>query len=141
MACLKRLGAAKAEVGELEFCESCVLGKAHKLSFPKAKHTTKGIMEYIHSDLWGSPSTQIKGSSVCELTTVWNFAIICLMISATDPESNVTGPVLLTLRLYTDRPHLGLMLMRLLLLLLKVEMSLLKMTVIQTPRMIQMKKG
>lgn len=31
------------EVGELEFCKICVLGKSHKLSFPKAKHTTKGV--------------------------------------------------------------------------------------------------
>ncbi|CAA7014732.1 unnamed protein product [Microthlaspi erraticum] len=45
------------EIGELGFCESCVLGKSHKQSFPKAKHTTKGILEYVHSDLWGSPST------------------------------------------------------------------------------------
>uniref|UniRef100_A0A1J3ITH4 Retrovirus-related Pol polyprotein from transposon TNT 1-94 n=1 Tax=Noccaea caerulescens TaxID=107243 RepID=A0A1J3ITH4_NOCCA len=45
------------EIGELGFCESCVLGKSHKQSFSKAKHTTKGILEYVHSDLWGSPST------------------------------------------------------------------------------------
>ncbi|CAA7023985.1 unnamed protein product [Microthlaspi erraticum] len=47
----------RMEIGELGFCESCVLGKSHKQSFPKAKHTTKGILEYVHSDLWGSPST------------------------------------------------------------------------------------
>ena len=47
----------KTEVGKLEFCEGCVLGKTHKLSFPTAQHTTKGILEYVHSDLWGSPST------------------------------------------------------------------------------------
>ena len=47
----------KTEVGKLEFYERCVLGKTHKLSFPTAKHTTKGILEYVHSDLWGSPST------------------------------------------------------------------------------------
>ena len=44
------------DVKTLEFCENCVLGKAHKLSFPKGKHTTKEVLEYIHSDLWGSPS-------------------------------------------------------------------------------------
>ena len=47
----------KTEVGKLDFCEGCVLGKSHKQSFPTAKHTTKGILEYVHSDLWGSPST------------------------------------------------------------------------------------
>lgn len=45
------------EVEGLEFCESCALGKAHKQSFQKAKHVTKGILDYVHSDLWGSPST------------------------------------------------------------------------------------
>jgi len=45
------------EVDKLEFCESCVLGKSHKQSFPTAKHTTKGILDYIHSDLSGSSST------------------------------------------------------------------------------------
>ena len=42
---------------KLEFCETCVLGKSHKQSFPAAKHTTTEILEYIHSDLWGAPST------------------------------------------------------------------------------------
>ncbi|CAA7055049.1 unnamed protein product [Microthlaspi erraticum] len=46
----------KDEVSNLGFCEACTMGKAHKQSFPKAKHTTKAILEYVHSDLWGSPS-------------------------------------------------------------------------------------
>lgn len=45
------------EMDKLEFCESCVLGKSHKQSFPTAKHTTNAILDYVHSDLWGSPST------------------------------------------------------------------------------------
>jgi len=45
------------EVTKLELCESCVLGKSDKQSFPTAKHTTKGILDYIHSDLLGSPYT------------------------------------------------------------------------------------
>ena len=47
----------KEEVGKLEFCEGCAMGKAHKQKFPKAKHTTKGVLDYIHTDLWGSPNT------------------------------------------------------------------------------------
>ena len=42
-------------VCSLDFCESCVLGKSHKLKFAKATHTSKGILEYVHYDLWGSP--------------------------------------------------------------------------------------
>ncbi|XP_013728870.1 uncharacterized mitochondrial protein AtMg00300-like [Brassica napus] len=45
------------EVKTLDFCEHCIIGKSHKQSFPKVKHVTKGILEYVHSDLWGSPST------------------------------------------------------------------------------------
>ena len=41
-------------ISSLEFCESCVLGKSHKLKFAKATHTSKGILEYVHSDLWSS---------------------------------------------------------------------------------------
>lgn len=45
------------EMDKLEFCESCVLRKSHKQSFPTAKHTTKAILDYVHSDLWGSPTS------------------------------------------------------------------------------------
>lgn len=45
------------EMDKLDFCESCVLRKSHKQSFPTAKHTTKAILDYVHSDLWGSPTT------------------------------------------------------------------------------------
>lgn len=47
----------REEIGHLGFCEACAMGKSHKQSFPKAKHTTRGILDYIHSDLWGSPNT------------------------------------------------------------------------------------
>lgn len=45
------------EIGKLEFCEGCAMGKAHRQKFPKAKHFTKEVLEYIHTDLWGSPNT------------------------------------------------------------------------------------
>ena len=41
-------------VTSLEFCESCMLGKTHKLKFARASHTSNCILEYVHSDLWGS---------------------------------------------------------------------------------------
>ena len=54
---VKEVFIPKTEVGKLEFCEGCVLGKSYKQSFPTAKHTSKGILEYVHSNLWGYPST------------------------------------------------------------------------------------
>ena len=46
------------EVHTLDFREECVLGKSHKQNFPEAKHTSTSILEYIHSDLWGSVSNE-----------------------------------------------------------------------------------
>ena len=31
-----------------------MLGKSHKLKFARASHTSNCILEYVHSDLWGS---------------------------------------------------------------------------------------
>ena len=41
------------KLGELKFCEHCVFGKQHWIKFPKAIHTTKGTIDYIHADCWG----------------------------------------------------------------------------------------
>ena len=41
------------KIGTLEFCEHCVLGKQKKVSFSTGKHKTGGVLDYIHSDLWG----------------------------------------------------------------------------------------
>ena len=41
------------KLDELKFCEHCVFGKQHRIKFPKAIHTTKGTLDYIHADCWG----------------------------------------------------------------------------------------
>lgn len=38
---------------KLEFCEHCVLGKQKRISFSTITHRTRGIVDYIHSDLCG----------------------------------------------------------------------------------------
>lgn len=45
-----------SEISELKQCEDCILGKSHRLSFKTGKHTSQEILEYVHSDLWGSPN-------------------------------------------------------------------------------------
>lgn len=45
------LGSHKME--PLKFCEHCVLGKQHRIKFPKTAHTTKATLDYIHLDCWG----------------------------------------------------------------------------------------
>ena len=37
----------------LGFYEDCVLGKASRLKFESAVHSTKEKLAYIHSNLWG----------------------------------------------------------------------------------------
>ena len=38
---------------KLDFCEHCVFGKQTRVKFSLGIHTTKGILDYIHSYLWG----------------------------------------------------------------------------------------
>ncbi|KAH9778820.1 Integrase catalytic domain-containing protein [Citrus sinensis] len=47
------------KLGNLDFCEDCVLGKATRSSFKRSVHKSKDKLEYVHSDLWG-PAQQIS---------------------------------------------------------------------------------
>ncbi|KAG8483146.1 hypothetical protein CXB51_022101 [Gossypium anomalum] len=38
---------------KLKFCEHCVFGKQKRVRFTRGIHNMKGMLEYIHSDLWG----------------------------------------------------------------------------------------
>ena len=44
-----------AKTCKLKFCQHCVLGKKTKLKFGTAIHRTKGILDYVHTDVWSSP--------------------------------------------------------------------------------------
>jgi transposase InsO family protein len=37
----------------MEFCEHYVFGKHKRVKFNTAIHTTEGILDYVHADLWG----------------------------------------------------------------------------------------
>ncbi|KAM1225757.1 hypothetical protein ACFX13_045186 [Malus domestica] len=41
-----------AKACKLEFCEHCVLGKQTRVKFGTAIHHTKGILDYVHTDVW-----------------------------------------------------------------------------------------
>lgn len=43
-------------VSDIQFCEDCVKGKTHKVSFGPAQHVTRDKLDYIHSNLWSSPN-------------------------------------------------------------------------------------
>ena len=63
-----------AGTGKLEFCEHCVLGKQKKVSFSTAKHRTQGIVDYIHSDLWGPLRVPSFGGKRYMLTFIDDFS-------------------------------------------------------------------
>ncbi|RVW66143.1 Retrovirus-related Pol polyprotein from transposon TNT 1-94 [Vitis vinifera] len=59
------------ETGKLKFCETCVMGKQRRVKFSMGSHTTNGVLEYIHSDLWGpSPVESHSGCSFKEWKTM-----------------------------------------------------------------------
>uniref|UniRef100_A0ACD5Y5J0 Uncharacterized protein n=1 Tax=Avena sativa TaxID=4498 RepID=A0ACD5Y5J0_AVESA len=51
-------------LGKFEFCEHCVFGKHKRVKFNASVHTTKGILDYMHADVWGpSRKTSIGGAN------------------------------------------------------------------------------
>ena len=38
---------------DLKSCEQYIMGKSKKQPFPKGKHTSKSVLEYAYSDIWG----------------------------------------------------------------------------------------
>ncbi|KAH9698871.1 Integrase catalytic domain-containing protein [Citrus sinensis] len=63
-----------SQISELDFCEDCVLGKATRNSFGKSVHSTKGILEYIHSDLWGPAQTMSLGGNTYFLSLIDDYS-------------------------------------------------------------------
>ncbi|KAH9678410.1 hypothetical protein KPL71_025698 [Citrus sinensis] len=49
------------KLSSLGFCEDCILGKASRLKFESAVHSTKERLAYIHSDLWGPAQVDSLG--------------------------------------------------------------------------------
>jgi transposase InsO family protein len=49
---------------KLDFCKHCIYGKQNRQRFKTGRHTSEGILDYIHSDVWGpSPTISYGGSS------------------------------------------------------------------------------
>nr|GEX70631.1 retrovirus-related Pol polyprotein from transposon TNT 1-94 [Tanacetum cinerariifolium] len=60
--------------GRLEFCENCILGKSHRVSFGVARHTTQGVIDYVHSDLWGLSHVESLGGNMYFLFIVNDYS-------------------------------------------------------------------
>lgn len=51
------------KISDLEFCEHCVFGEMHRVKFSTRQHYTKGILDYVHSDLWGPSRIPLHGGN------------------------------------------------------------------------------
>ena len=68
---------------KLEFCEHCIFGKHKRVKFNASVHTTKGILDYVHADVWGpSRETYLCGANY--------------MLTAIDDYSRKVWPYFLT---------------------------------------------
>ena len=63
-----------AKTCKLDFCEQCVLGKQKRVKFGTAIHNTEGILDYIHTDVWGPTKTASLGGKHYFVTFVDDFS-------------------------------------------------------------------
>ncbi|CAH9141104.1 unnamed protein product [Cuscuta epithymum] len=68
----------KDSVSPIPFCESCVLGKQHKVTFPSSPYPnpTKctSVLEYVHADVWGPASVSTHGGKRYFLSIIDDFS-------------------------------------------------------------------
>ncbi|KAG8493469.1 hypothetical protein CXB51_010771 [Gossypium anomalum] len=71
---LRKIGLLDGQgICKLNFCEHCVFGKQKRVRFTRGIHNTKGTLEYIHSDLWGSSRVPSRGGANYMLTFIDDF--------------------------------------------------------------------
>lgn len=58
----------------MDFCEHCMYGKAHRIQFQPSKHRSRGILDYVHTDVWGPASVTSKGGSRYFVTFVDDYS-------------------------------------------------------------------
>ena len=45
------------------FCKHCIYGKQCRQKFKAGSHVSKGVLDYVHSDVWGpSPTVSYGGA-------------------------------------------------------------------------------
>jgi hypothetical protein len=57
-------------ISKLDFCEHCVFGKHKMVKFNTVTHSGKGILVYVHSDLWGPSCKPSLGGAGYMLTII-----------------------------------------------------------------------
>ena len=67
------------KVEPLQFYEYCIYGKQHRTKFPKTIHTTKVILDYVHSDCWGPSRVPSLGKAKYFLFIVDDYSRMTLV--------------------------------------------------------------
>nr|AAR87163.1 putative polyprotein [Oryza sativa Japonica Group]AAU89150.1 integrase core domain containing protein [Oryza sativa Japonica Group]ABF98081.1 retrotransposon protein, putative, Ty1-copia subclass [Oryza sativa Japonica Group] len=60
--------------GNMKFCEHCVFGKHKRVKFNTSVHRTKGILDYVHADLWGPSRKPSLGGARYMLTIIDDYS-------------------------------------------------------------------
>jgi hypothetical protein len=58
----------------MKFCEHCIFGKHKRVKFNTSVHTTKGILDYVHADLWGPSRKPSLGGAHYMLTIIDDYS-------------------------------------------------------------------
>jgi 5'-3' exoribonuclease 2 len=61
-------------ISKLDFCEHCVFGKQKRVKFNTATHSSKGILDYVHSDLWEPSRKPSLGGAHYMLTIIDDYS-------------------------------------------------------------------
>jgi hypothetical protein len=59
---------------KLDFCKFYILGKQNRVQFKTATHKTEGILDYVHSNVWGPVRAASRGGHVYFLTFIDDFS-------------------------------------------------------------------
>jgi transposase InsO family protein len=59
---------------EIELCEHCIFGKHKRVKFSTGVHTTEGILDYVHADLWGPSQKHSLGGCRYMLTIIDDYS-------------------------------------------------------------------
>ena len=62
------------KTGKLNFCEHCIFGKKHIVSFGTGVHRTKDTLDYVYSDVWGPSQVLLKGETSYLLTLIDDYS-------------------------------------------------------------------
>ena len=57
----------------LMLCKLCIFGKQCRHKFKAGSHVSKGVLDYIHSDLWGVSPTIYHGGETYYLLFIGVF--------------------------------------------------------------------